>query len=183
MPVIMKYLLSLMLIVAFSFIGISQCSQYYIYESFTSTLTTQGGTWAVNSILASTSPTRTGSHAAGFNGSGDWIRTPQITNPGVLSFWYRRSSNTTAWTLNVQTSPDGTTWTTRGSVSSPTATYQQYTLNLGALSLTNVFIRLIDARASGAQERYVDDLSLTSTVSSQNTLIPLEDLLIPITTV
>lgn len=150
----------------------SQCNQYQIYESFTSTLTTQGGTWGVNSILASTSPTRTGNHAAGFNALGDWIRTPQIANPGVLSFWYRRSSNTTAWALNVQTSPDGTTWTTRGSVSSPTITYQQYTLNIGALGLTNVFIRLIDARSSGSHERYVDDLSLTSTVSSQNTLIP-----------
>ena len=150
----------------------SQCNQYQIYESFTSTLTTQGGTWAVNSILASTSPTRTGNYSAGFNGSGDWIRTPQIANPGILSFWYRRSTNTTAWTLNVQTSPDGTTWTTRGTVTSPTTTYQQYTLNIGALGLTNVFIRLIDARASGAQERYVDDLGITSTVTNQNTLIP-----------
>jgi hypothetical protein len=123
-------------------------------------------------MITLTSPVRTGSNSVGFNGSGDWIRTPQIPNPGILSFWYRRSSNTTAWTLNVQTSPDGTTWTTRGSVSSPTTTYQQYTLNIGALGLTNVFIRLIDARASGAQERYVDDLGITSTVSSQNTLIP-----------
>jgi hypothetical protein len=156
-----------------SFIGITQCNQYLIYESFTSTLTTQGGTWGVNSILASTTPTRTGNHAAGFNGTGDWIRTPQIANPGVLSFWYRRSNNTTAWTLNVQTSPDGTTWTTRGTVTAPTTTYQQYTLNIGALGLTNVFIRLLDGRASsGAHERYVDDLGITSTVTNQNTLIP-----------
>jgi hypothetical protein len=150
----------------------TQCNQYLIYESFTSTLPTQGGTWTANSMLASTSPVRTGSHALGFNGVGDWIRTPQISNPGILSFWYRRSSNTTAWTLNVQTSPDGTTWTTRGTVTAPTATYTQYTLNIGALGLTNVFIRLIDARASGAHERYVDDLSITSTSSNQNTLIP-----------
>jgi hypothetical protein len=155
----------------YSFLN-SQCNQYLIYESFTSTLTTQGGTWGVNSILASTTPTRTGNHAAGFNASGDWIRTPQIANPGVLSFWYRRSTNTTAWTLNVQTSPDGTTWTTRGTVTAPTATYQQYTLNIGALGLTNVFIRLLDGRASGAHERYVDDLGITSTVTNQNTLIP-----------
>jgi len=169
----MKKLLStLICVIGMITISNSQCNQYLIYESFTSTLTTQGGTWGVNSILASTSPVRTGNYAAGFNGSGDWIRTPQIANPGILSFWYRRSTNTTAWTLNVQTSPDGTTWTTRGSVTAPTTTYQQYTLNIGALGLTNVFIRLIDARASGAQERYVDDLSLTSTVSTQNTLIP-----------
>jgi hypothetical protein len=150
----------------------SQCNRYQIYESFTSTLTTQGGTWAVNSILASTSPTRTGNHAAGFNASGDWIRTPQITNPGVLTFWYRRNANTTAWTLRVQTSPDGTTWTTRGTVTAPTTTYQQYTLNIGALGLTNVFIRLFDNRASGAHERYVDDLGITSTVTNENLLIP-----------
>jgi hypothetical protein len=168
----MKTLITFLLCIALYSSVTAQCNQYHIYESFTSTLPTQGGTWTANSILASTSPVRTGNHAAGFNGSGDWIRTPQIANPGILSFWYRRSTNTTAWTLNVQTSPDGTTWTTRGSVTGPTTTYTQYTLNLGALSLTNVFIRLIDARASGAQERYVDDLSLTSTVSSQNVLIP-----------
>ena len=162
----------ILLFTLISFIGITQCNQYLIYESFTSTLTTQGGTWGVNSILASTSPTRTGNYAAGFNGTGDWIRTPQIANPGVLSFWYRRSSNSTAWTLNVQTSPDGTTWTTRGTVTAPTTTYQQYTLNIGALGLTNVFIRLLDGRASGAHERYVDDLGITSTVTNQNTLIP-----------
>ena len=151
----------------------SQCNQYQIYESFTNTLTTQGGTWAVNSISASTSPTRTGSYALGFNANGDWIRTPLIANPGVLSFWHRRNTITTAWTLNVQTSPNGTTWTTRGSVTSSTLTYQQYTLNIGALGLTNVYIRLIDARTSGTPLRYVDDLSITSTVSTENTLIPL----------
>jgi hypothetical protein len=152
--------------------GYSQCNRYLIYESFSNVLTTQGGTWAVNSMLAPTTPVRTGGYAAGFNAASDWIRTPQIANPGVLSFWYRRSTNTAAWTLRVQTSPDGTTWTTRGTVTAPTTTYQQYTLNIGALGLTNVFIRLFDNRASGAHERYVDDLGITSTVTNENLLIP-----------
>ena len=163
----------ILLFTLISFLGITQCNNYQIYESFTSTLPTQGGTWTSNSMIVLTTPVRTGTHSAGFNGSGDWIRTPQIANPGVLTFWYRRSSNTTAWVLNIQTSPDGTTWTTRGSITTVTTTYQQYTLNIGALSLTNVFIRLIDARASGAQERYIDDLAITSTSSSTNTLIPI----------
>ncbi len=150
----------------------SQCDTYQIYESFTSTLPTQGGTWTANSMIAVTTPVRTGTHSIGFNGAGDWIRIPQQANPGVLTFWYRRSSNTTAWTLNIQTSPDGTVWTSRGSVTAPTATYQQYTLNIGSLGLTNVFIRLIDARGSGAHERYVDDLALTSTSATNNILIP-----------
>jgi hypothetical protein len=167
----MKQLLALFLLSTSLVFG--QCNQYQIYESFTSTLPTQGGTWTSNSMIVLTTPVRTGTHSIGFNGTGDWIRTPQIANPGVLTFWYRRSTNTTAWTLNIQTSPDGTTWTTRGSITTVTATYQQYTLNIGALSLTNVFIRLIDARASGAQERYVDDLAITSTTTSTNTLLPI----------
>jgi hypothetical protein len=157
----------------------SQCNRYLNYESFSSVLPTQGGTWVNTSVPYSTtgSPKRTGTHHLVFNGVNDAIRTPQITNPSILSFWHRRSSNTTAWSLNVQTSPDGTTWTTRGTVSfaggGGSATYQQYTLDIGVLGLTNVFIRLIDARSgTGSHERYVDDLSITSTVSNTNVLIP-----------
>jgi hypothetical protein len=169
----MKKLFLIVFLFGISNIVTSQCSTYQIYESFTSTLPTQGGTWTANSMIAVTTSVRTGTHAIGFNAAGDWIRTPQIANPGALTFWYRRSSNTTAWILNIQTSPDGTTWTTRGSITTVTATYAQYTLNIGALSLTNVFIRLIDARASGAHERYVEDLAITSTSTSSNTLLPI----------
>jgi hypothetical protein len=154
------------------FTAFSQCNQYLIYESFGSTLPTQGGTWTATSMVAGTTPVRTGTHQLTFNGVNDAIRTPQIAAPGVLTFWHRRSSNSTAWTLNVQTSPNGTTWTTRGSVTAPTTTWTQYSLNIGALGLTNVFIRLLDARGSGTHERYVDDLGLTTTTSSSNTLIP-----------
>lgn len=168
----MKNLIFCLILVVTSFVTYSQCNRYQIYESFTNTLTTQGGTWAVNSILASTTPVRTGGYAAGFNSASDWIRTPQIANPGVLTFWYRRSTNTTAWPLLVQTSPDGVTWTTRSSVTNATTTYQQHTLNIGALGLTNVFIRLFDNRTSGTHVRYVDDLGITSAVTNENTLIP-----------
>ena len=170
----------ILLFTLISFIGITQCNQYLIYESFNGSLPTQGGTWVasnVNTTLYKTTPVRTGSNNITFDGATDAIRTPQIANPGVLSFWYRRSgstgSSTTSWVLNIQTSTDGTTWTTRGSITAVTATYQQYSLNIGSLGLTNLFIRLIDARPSGSHERYIDDLGITSTVSSQNTLIPL----------
>ena len=105
----------ILLFTLISFIGITQCNQYFIYESFNGALPTQGGTWAasnVNTTLYQTTPVRTGSNNITFDGATDAIRTPQIANPGVISFWYRRSGNPTAWTLNVQTSPDGTTWTT-----------------------------------------------------------------------
>jgi hypothetical protein len=152
--------------------GYSQCNQYYIYESFNSSLPTQGGTWVNTSVPYSTTPVKSGTHNITFNATNDAIRTPLITNPGVLTFWYRRSSNTTAWTLNIQTSTNGTSWTTRGSVTSVTTTYQQYTLNLGALGLSNVYVRLIDGRTSGTHERYVDDFGITSTNNAENILIP-----------
>jgi len=152
----------------------SQCNRYQVYESFgTTTLTTQGGTWSVNSMITVTSPTRTGGRSIGFNATGDWIRTPQIASPGIFSFWYRRSTNTTAWSCVIETSPNGTTWTSRGTITSITTTYQQYSINLTSLSLSNVFIRVRDTRTSGAQERYIDDMSWTSTNTAQNTLLPL----------
>ena len=152
---------------------LSQCNNYQVYESFgTTSLSTQGGTWTHNSVITVTSPVRTGARSMGFNASGDWIRTPQIASPGIFSFWYRRSSNTAAWSCAIETSPDGSTWTSRGTVSSITTTYQQYSLNLGALGLTNVFIRIRDTRASGSHERYIDDLSWTSSNSLNNTLVP-----------
>ena len=108
-----------------------------------------------------------------FNGLNDAIRLPQISNPGVLSFYYRRSSTSTGTPkFSVETSPDGTTWTERLSVTSFSTTYALATVDLGALGLTNIHIRIIDKRASGNAERHIDDLSLTSTVVSENTLIP-----------
>jgi len=167
----MKWYIAIIAIL-FSTLVHTQCSRYQVYESFgTTTVTTQGGTWTINSVITVTTPTRTGGRAIGFNGSGDWIRTPIIASPGVFSFWYRRSTNTTAWSCVIETSPNGTTWTSRGTITSITATYQQYTINLSALS--NVYVRVRDTRASGAQERYIDDMSWTSTNTVQNTLLPM----------
>jgi len=163
---------TLILVILFPLFIYSQCNQYFIYESFSSSIPNQKGTWTPTSMTYGTSPIRTGSHALVFNATGDAIRTPQITNPGVLTLWHRRSTNTTAWTLNIQTSPNGTSWTTRGSVTTTSTTWTQYTLNIGSLGLTNVFVRLVDARASGIHERYVDDFAITSTDASENTYIP-----------
>jgi hypothetical protein len=155
------------------YLGYSQCNSYQAFESFgAAALPTQGGTWAQNSMLSTTNGARTGTRSMAFNGSGDWIRTPQLASPSVLSFWYRRSTNTTAWTLIVETSPDNTTWTTRSTITNATATYQQHTLNLGSLGLTNIYVRFRDARGSGAHERYIEDMSWTSTNSTNNIMVP-----------
>jgi hypothetical protein len=153
----------------------SQCNQYFIYESFSTSLPTQRGTWINTSVLygTTTSTARTGSNYLTFNAVNDAIRLPQITNPGVLSFYYRRSSTSTGTPkFSVETSPNGSTWTERLAVTSFSTTYALASVNLGSLGLTNVHIRVIDRRASGSAERYIDDLSLTSVDASENTFIP-----------
>ncbi|MEY2630196.1 MAG: hypothetical protein RLZZ469_1093, partial [Bacteroidota bacterium] len=150
-----------------------QCLNYQIYESFNGTsIPTSGGTWTQTSITFGTTFPRTGDNSIVFNAANDAIRTPLITNPGIFSFWYRRNNNTTAHSFAIQTSPDGTTWTTRGTTTTPTDVYQQSSLNVGALGLTNVYIRILDTRASGTHNRIVDDISWTSTVAANNTVIP-----------
>jgi hypothetical protein len=151
----------------------AQCANYQVYESFPNALPTAGGTWTKSPLVGyNTTLPRTGAYHLTFTAVNYFIRTPQIANPGVFSFWYAKANDAVAHSFNIQTSPDGTTWTTQGSTTTPAAvlTYQQYSIDLGALGLTNVYVRIIDARASGAQQRYVDDVSWTTT--GTNTLIP-----------
>jgi hypothetical protein len=170
----MKTILFLFLI-SLSFFGFNQCNQYLIYESFSSSLPTQQGTWVNTSVLYGTtaSTARTGVSYLTFNAVNDAMRLPQIANPGVFSFYYRRSSTSTGTPkFSVETSTDGLVWTERLAVTSFSTTYTLASVDLGALGLTNIFIRIVDKRASGSAERYVDDLGLTSTDASENTLIP-----------
>lgn len=150
-----------------------QIGPFQVYEGLgTQALPSQGGTWASTSITYNnTSNSRSGLYCLTFDGAGDVIRTPQLSSPGVFSFWYKRSSNTAASSLTIETSPDNTIWTTRGTVTNHTTTYQQYNINLGALSLTNVYVRIKDTRASGTAARYLDDISWTSTTTSENTIL------------
>lgn len=171
----MKTLFIVLTFLLTTFTGLySQCTTYQVYESFSSTLPTQGGTWASTSMTyGSTAGTaRNGTYYLIFNAVGDIIQTPLIANPGVFSFWYKRSGTSTGSPqFTIETSTNATSWTSRGTVT-PGASYAQYTLNLGALSLTNIYVRIRDTRASGTAERYVDDLSWTSTVSTNNVIIP-----------
>lgn len=170
-----KLLFMLISVIGIITIGNSQCNQYYIYESFSSTLPTQQGTWINTSVLyGSTAATiRTGTHYLAFNAVNDAMRLPLVANPGVLSFYYRRSSTSTGTPkFVVQTSTNGTTWTDRLTLTTFTTSYVLASINLGALSLTNVHIRIIDLRASGTAERYIEDLLLTAT--SNNSLLSMD---------
>ena len=58
----------------------------------------------------------TNSRCVGLNSTDDWIQSPPCTNPAVLSFYVRTSSDPGSWMVLVQTSPDGSDWTDRATL-------------------------------------------------------------------
>jgi len=131
---------------------------YLINEGFESTTFPPTG-WINSGCIRTTNNPRNGDACLGFNGANDNIYTPLLQNPGQLSFWYKRSSNTTVWTLKVQYSTDASTWTDIGTITNATTTYQEFTYDL--YSYSNIYIRLLDQRTTGSHERYVDDFTVT----------------------
>jgi len=161
-------------IIACLFVGniYGQCSNYQVFESFSTAIPTSGGTWQNSGVTYTTTNPRTGNNALLFDAAGEFIRTPQIANPGIFSFWYRGNTNTATHSFTLETSSDGVSWTSRGTTATPNATYQQYSVNLGALGLTNIYVRILDMRPTGAQNRFVDDISWTSATAANNLLLP-----------
>ena len=116
-------------------------------------------TWIKSGVAISTNNSCAGSlQSVVFNGAGDALTTPLLVDPSDLKFLYLRSSNATAWTLIVEYSTSLTgTWTTIGMITDATnVDCLPFTYDLSALS--NIFIRFRDARASGLNERYIDNV-------------------------
>ena len=131
----------------------AQCSNFQQYESFANPLSLPVG-WLSNSISVGTNSPRTGDNQLNFDGVGDFITTPIIANPGIFSFWYARNGQPGGSPqYTVETSPNNATWTTRGTTGTFNTTYNQFTLNLGALSLTNVYVRIRDTRGNSNEVR------------------------------
>ena len=152
----------------------AQCTNYQVYESIaTATVPTSGGVWTQTGLIIGATNPRTGANHLSFDAAGDAITTPQIATPGIFSFWHRKGIGTITTPLFViETSPDNATWTTRGTNTVFVSAYTQFTVNLGALALTNVYVRIRDSRASGTIPITVDDISWTSTTATENIVIP-----------
>ncbi|MCF8294844.1 MAG: fibronectin type III domain-containing protein [Bacteroidales bacterium] len=140
---------------------------YLINESFESSFPPTG--WTNNGCIQSGNNPRTGIKDLGLNGVNDEIITSQLTNPDALSFWYKRSSNSTAWTLKVYygSSTSGP-WTEIGSITNATTTYQEFTYSLSGLN--NIYLRFLDQRGTGTHERYIDDVKVTEYASVSPTI-------------
>ena len=119
-------------------------------------------TWISNGVAISTNNSCAGSlQSVVFSGAGNALTTPLLVDPGDLKFLYTRSSDATAWTLIVEyaTSTLGF-WTTIGTITDATdVDCLPFTYDLSALS--NIYVRFRDARISGADERYIDNVVVT----------------------
>ncbi|MEL1244739.1 YDG domain-containing protein [Flavobacterium sp. DGU11] len=129
--------------------------------------------WTMNSMAYSTNNKCSGSRSAMFNANGDYMITPVLGSPGVLTFTWRRSSNSPtnpSFQIGYATSASATTWTSIGTISSFTTSCQTFTYDLTGLS--NIYVRVLDNRGGGANEVYVDDFLVAQPAfSSASTII------------
>ena len=142
-------------------------------EGFETTNVTMPPTGWLNSSSGFNNATvfRTGTYGIAANGINDAITTPLLTTPGTLSFWYKRSGTaptTPKWSVYRSTSTSGPWSLVGSSITTFTITYVQFTADLSAY--TNIYIKVIDERASGANSIYMDDFSVTSATASTYTV-------------
>jgi hypothetical protein len=159
----------------------AQCiGPYYIFESIPSTalssnvspgLTANGWSNNLTSLSTSAAAAYSGRYAVTMNAVTRFMRSPVIANPGTFSFYWRASS-ASGYGFDVQYSPDGTTWTTLpgGSfLGTGTTTYALASFDLVAAGVpANSYVRV---QCTQARAIFLDDFAITSSVSTENTII------------
>lgn len=114
--------------------------------------------WTMSSITYLGQPCD-GAQGMVFNGAGDAAITPAIAYPQTLVFSKRRSGDGTAWALTIQVSPTGAApWTNVTTITSISTTCATESVDLSAFMGGTYHIRFIDARASGTNERTIDNV-------------------------
>lgn len=94
-----------------------------------------------------------------FTGAGQYVCTTAVTNPASLTFRASRSQNATAWILAVQAAADTNgPWSTLASFNDIGSSWTERTVDLSAWSNATVYLRFLDARTSGGQQRYLDSV-------------------------
>ena len=133
-----------------------------ISESFEDNMIPTDWTSSGSDIFIASGKSGDGTYCVAFKGSGAYLITPLVTNPQILSFKYKRSSNETSWGLNISyaTSTNGP-WTTIGTISSATTSWQTFSKSME--NVGSVYFKITDTRSSGAAERYIDLVKITST--------------------
>ncbi|MBC7642901.1 MAG: putative Ig domain-containing protein, partial [Flavobacterium sp.] len=153
----------------FLFFVITQLTIAQINENFDGTITG----WSFSGASAAIGQQCSGTKSISYISNGNFAITPSITNPDKLNFNIKRSNSATpVMSIDVQisdvspasqTSGPWTTVTTIGSTVLSTCTaITQIDLSI----YTGLrYVKFLDSRASGAQQRGIDDVSITQVVA------------------
>ena len=131
--------------------------------------------WTHNSAIQYSSGGVTNSRCVGMNAAGDWILAPACTNPGVVSFYIRTSSDPGNWTTVVQTSSNGTDWVDHASIvengTGGTIDNTPYQTNIPVNLAGLQYVRWYMS-ARSADSCYIDNVLITSMESAGPCYLP-----------
>ena len=97
-----------------------------------------------------------------FTASGQYVITPVVTNPQKLNFNKKRSNTATAWELDVQISNSTSGPWTNVSIENVISNICTANNEIDLSSYVgNFYIRFLDNRVSGAEQRGIDDITIT----------------------
>ena len=171
----------------------AQCvGPYQVFESIRTkgaigtpnTMVNDGWTLPTNAVVGTNSPANSRSGAAFLilNSTAGYFQTPLIANPKDFSFYLRTVNTTFTDVYKVEWSNDisfATIIGTSGNLTISSTTYQNYSVNLN--SLTNIYVRVtyisnyntstLVPGIPNSNNIFCDDISWTSTVASQNTIV------------
>ncbi|BAO76177.1 T9SS-dependent choice-of-anchor J family protein [Winogradskyella sp. PG-2] len=127
---------------------------------FTGNRTLTSGSWSMQAVVQENTGNSRSGFAARINDdvNGAHLTTPSLNGAGTLSFWYREL-NSGGGTFEIQTSTDGTNYTTLTSQSFSGTTFTQFTFNINDSS-SNLTIRILNDDQSG--HLIIDDLVVTA---------------------
>ena len=164
----------------------AQCiGPHQVFESIKAKLNMQADGWTLpaNAVVGTgAGNSRTGTSFLQLNSTAGYFQTPLIANPKDFSFYLRTINTTFTDVYKVEWSNDvsfATIIGTSGNLTISSTTYQNYSVNLSLLS--NIYVRvtyisnyntstLVPGIAT-SNNIFCDDISWTSTVASQNTIV------------
>jgi hypothetical protein len=185
----------LLLVLGVTTVSYSQCSTYQHYNSgtvatgYTSTFTASTLTPAVSGNAG-----RTGTFLLTSTAAAKFVQTPTISTPNTFSFWMRKGAGGIVAYIDLQINDGTNGWQSLRNTTSLanygvgiysanmtttttalTGIYENFyvTFNnapLSGYSNSNVAFRIVDNRPSGAGTMYLDDISWTSRVASENNI-------------
>jgi hypothetical protein len=164
----------------------AQCiGPYQVFESIKAKLNMQADGWTLPAtavVGTGAGNSRTGTSFLQLNSTAGYFQTPLIANPKDFSFYLRTVNVTFTDIYKVEWSNDinfATIIGTSGNLTISSTTYQNYSVNLSLLS--NIYVRVtyisnyntttLAPGITTSNNIFCDDISWTSTVASQNTIV------------